>query len=205
MAHEMMCPLCGNRGESSTSIDDGAAFEVRGQFEGRAIRKCRKCASGLIVGPLSGLFVGKPQVIPKDIWHHMEEIWKREFGPDQDSAAAALPASYIPEAGTSDVASPGLPVLAVGSGHSLAVAADGTVWAWGWNCVVPITDRLTPVQVQGMTDVVGIAAGHYHKLALRRDGTVWAWGWNEHGQLGDGTTTGRLTPVQVQGLPDVGP
>lgn len=57
--------------------------------------------------------------------------------------------------------------------------------------------------VQGLTDVVAIAAGQYHSLALRSDGTVWAWGWNYYGQLGDGTTIDRTTPVQVQGLTNV--
>jgi len=109
--------------------------------------------------------------------------------------------------GPSDVASPGLPVLAAGFEHSLAIAADGTVWAWGHNHYGELgdgttTDRSTPVQVQGMTDVVGIAGG-VHTMALRRDGTVWAWGNNAAGQLGDGTTTHRLTPVQVQGMADV--
>ena len=113
--------------------------------------------------------------------------------------------------GPSDVASPGPPVLvAAGSYHSLAVAADGTVWAWGQNASGQLgdgtaTDPSTPVQVQGMADGVAIAGGADHTLALRRDGTVWAWGWNFSGQLGDGTTTDRSTPVQVQGLPDMGP
>lgn len=47
--------------------------------------------------------------------------------------------------GPSDVASPGfpaLPVLAAGGVHSLAVAADGTVW-----------NRSTSVQVQGQPDM----------------------------------------------------
>ena len=60
--------------------------------------------------------------------------------------------------GPSDVASPGLPVLAAGCEHSLAVAADGTVWAWGWNDHGQLgdgttTDRWTPVQVQGLPDM----------------------------------------------------
>ena len=97
--------------------------------------------------------------------------------------------------------------LAAGSKHSLVVAA-GTVWTWGDNEYGQLgdgtpTNRSTPVQVQGTTDVVAIAAGAGHTVALRRDGTVWAWGHNEEGQLGDGTTTERLTPAQVQGTMDV--
>ena len=95
-----------------------------------------------------------------------------------------------------------LPVLVAGASHNLAVAADGTLWAWGWNGYGQLgdgttTDHQTPVQVPGMADVVAIAGGVVQTLALLRDGTVWAWGWNTSGQLGDGTTTDRSTPVQV--------
>ena len=56
--------------------------------------------------------------------------------------------------GPSDVASPGLQVLAVSDEYSLAVAADGTVWAWGLNDHGQLgdgttTDHPTPVQVPG--------------------------------------------------------
>lgn len=92
-----------------------------------------------------------------------------------------------------------------GYGHSLALRDDGTVWAWGANTFGQLgdgtgTDRLDPVQVVGLTNIVAIAAGDYHSLALRSDGTVWAWGDNFYGQLGDGTPTGRIAPVQVVGL-----
>ncbi|RKG50096.1 kelch-like protein [Corallococcus sp. AB011P] len=97
--------------------------------------------------------------------------------------------------------------LAAGSGHTLALKQDGTVWAWGSNGQGQLgdgtgADRLTPVQVQGLTGVAAFAAGSLHSLAVKQDGTVWAWGTN-NGQLGDGTTTQRLTPVQVQGLTGV--
>ena len=46
-------------------------------------------------------------------------------------------------------------------------------------------------------------AGYHHTLAVKSDGTVWAWGFNNHGELGDGTTTGREFPVQVSGLTNV--
>jgi alpha-tubulin suppressor-like RCC1 family protein len=64
------------------------------------------------------------------------------------------------------------------------------------------TDRLTPVQVSGLSDMVAVAAASFHSLAVRSDGTVWAWGENYEDQL-DGTTTSRLTPVQVSGLSGV--
>ncbi|NMC00696.1 MAG: hypothetical protein GYA35_10490, partial [Thermoanaerobaculaceae bacterium] len=92
--------------------------------------------------------------------------------------------------------------------HSLALKSDGTVWAWGHNNYGQLgdgttTDRLTPVQVQNLTNIVAIAGGSSHSLALKSDGTVWAWGYNNYGQLGDGTTTNRLTPIQVQNLTNI--
>ncbi|WP_146058915.1 RCC1 domain-containing protein [Actinomadura rubteroloni] len=93
-------------------------------------------------------------------------------------------------------------------GHSLAVKADGTVWAWGSNSSGQLgdgttTSRTTPAQVPGLNGVVAVAAGSNCSLALKADGTVWGWGSNAAGQLGDGTTTQRLTPVQASGLTGV--
>lgn len=90
-------------------------------------------------------------------------------------------------------------------GHSLALKSDGTVWAWGNNSYGQLgdgttTNRTTPVQVVGLSDVVAIAAGAFHSLARKKDGTVWAWGLNDSGQLGDGTTTNRTTPVRVANI-----
>jgi hypothetical protein len=62
------------------------------------------------------------------------------------------------------------------------------------------TDRLTPVQVTGLSGMSAVSAGYWFNLALKNDGTVWAWGSNINGQLGDGTTTDRLSPAQVTGL-----
>jgi alpha-tubulin suppressor-like RCC1 family protein len=91
-----------------------------------------------------------------------------------------------------------------GHQHSLALKNDGTVWAWGLNNYGQLgdgttTNKLSPVQVSGLTGIIDIQAGWYHSLALKNDGTVWAWGWNDYGQLGDGTTTTITTPVQVLG------
>lgn len=94
--------------------------------------------------------------------------------------------------------------VAAGEWHSVAVRADGTVWAWGANDVGQAGDgtsgnnRLSPVQVSGLTGVEEAATAGSHVVAARSDGTVWAWGSNSDGQLGDGTTTFRDTPVQSQ-------
>ena len=100
--------------------------------------------------------------------------------------------------------------VAAGEQHSLALKADGTVWAWGGNSAGQLGDgtnttRLLPVQVlqtqQGqvtsLTNVVAIAAGYGHSLAVKADGTVWAWGSNVAGQLGLGDHTNRNTAQQV--------
>lgn len=95
-------------------------------------------------------------------------------------------------------------------GHSFALArcADGTVLAWGSNENGELgdgsqTSRSTPAHVDGLGDVVAVAAGVASGYALRSDGTVWAWGANNGYQLGDGSQTGRLRPNRIVGLNDV--
>ncbi len=101
-------------------------------------------------------------------------------------------------------------VVAVSCGwsHTLALRADGTVWAWGSGLSGQLgdgqgTDSALPVQVSNLSGVVAIAAGNLHSLAILSNRTVWAWGWNGNGQLGDGSTTQRNAPVQVSNLNNV--
>jgi len=101
-----------------------------------------------------------------------------------------------------------VPTLSTSGKHSLALRADGTVWAWGNNEEGELgdgttTERSQPVRVSGLDSVTAISAGPAYSLALRADGTVWAWGSNTKGQLGDASVTQRLTPVQVSGLTGV--
>jgi len=67
------------------------------------------------------------------------------------------------------------------------------------------TSRAAPVNVQGLTNVVQVAAGGLpgwagHSVALKSDGTVWTWGDGKHGQLGQGSNTSNPVPTQVPGL-----
>lgn len=81
--------------------------------------------------------------------------------------------------------------IAAGGSHSLAVDAQGRVWAWGYNGYgqlgdSTVVDKLVPVRVNFPVGVIikEIAAGGSHSLALDSDNNVWAWGYNVFGQLG---------------------
>ncbi len=95
--------------------------------------------------------------------------------------------------------------VCTGVQHSLALADDGTVWAWGLGSAGELGTGATgssavPVPVIPLPDgrrVVQIDSGLNHNLALASDGSVWAWGYGADGQLGQGNGFNSLQPVQV--------
>ncbi|MBO7745109.1 fibronectin type III domain-containing protein [Paenibacillus sp. MWE-103] len=110
------------------------------------------------------------------------------------AAAAASGSEAAAERSNLEVA-----LVTGGVQHTLALKPDGTVWVWGSNEYASIdgssTDpHYTPVQVQGLDSVSGVAAGDSHSLALKSDGSVWTWGRNWY----DGTNS--VSPVQVANL-----
>jgi alpha-tubulin suppressor-like RCC1 family protein len=110
-----------------------------------------------------------------------------------------------PDADRASVAFEGGVALAIGSEHSCALRANGTVFCWGLGTSGQLgngqsVNRPTPVQVSGITDAVAIAAGAFHTCAVLVSGVVRCWGLNDFGQLGDGTTGNRSLPSPVQGL-----
>ncbi|MCA1832206.1 MAG: fibronectin type III domain-containing protein [Actinobacteria bacterium] len=57
------------------------------------------------------------------------------------------------------------------TGHSLALKADKTVWAWGANIYGQLgnnstTDSSSPIKVNTLSNVVGIGCGRAHSLAI---------------------------------------
>ena len=95
----------------------------------------------------------------------------------------------------------------VGGGtHSIALTADGRVYAWGNNASGQVgdgsapADQHVPILIGGLSNIVDIAAGRAHSVAVASDGTVFSWGDNILGQLGDGTNTKRSVPGPVTGL-----
>ncbi|MET0553063.1 MAG: chitobiase/beta-hexosaminidase C-terminal domain-containing protein, partial [Vicinamibacteria bacterium] len=92
--------------------------------------------------------------------------------------------------------------IAGGSGHSLAVRQDGSVWAWGAGGNGELgmganTSHGTPQQAIVIAGIHSVAAGDYASAAVGLDGSVWAWGANYWGEVGDGTTSPVLTPKKI--------
>ena len=96
--------------------------------------------------------------------------------------------------------------IAAGISHSLALASDGSVYAWGLSESGQAGGggkRRAPRRVQLLKDILAIRAGGHHSLALRSNGYVYAWGRNDAGQLGDGTRNNAFWPMMVKGLDHV--
>ncbi len=97
--------------------------------------------------------------------------------------------------------------IAAGSYHALALASDGTVYAWGHNAEgefgngsstssnVPVAVDMTGV-LSGKA-VMAMAAGNTHSVVLANDGNMYSWGGNAHGVLGNNSTSPSLVPVAV--------
>jgi alpha-tubulin suppressor-like RCC1 family protein len=101
--------------------------------------------------------------------------------------------------------------VAAGNSHSLALTADGRVWAFGDNGRGELGNGTTtnsdvPVQVPGVAGVTQIAAGNGFSVALTSSGNVLTWGDDSYGELG-GDYAGRVgystRPVHVEGLTGV--
>ncbi|MEM6292530.1 MAG: hypothetical protein AAGA54_14745 [Myxococcota bacterium] len=124
-----------------------------------------------------------------------------EYG--QLGDAAAGPSRMDPAAvpGLEDVVQ-----VAAGSDVSYAVLLDGSVYAWGENDRGQLgqgtTDgdaHPTPTVVDGVEDVLQVAAANTTAFALLGNGTVLAWGRNHAGQAGVGDDSGDdvLAPTAV--------
>ena len=96
--------------------------------------------------------------------------------------------------------------VSAGSGHSIAITADGAVWSWGWGGGGRLGHgdeqrQLLPKKVEAFAGqrVVAVSAGVAHSLAIIADGAVFAWGEGECGCLGHGEVlSNQLLPKRVE-------
>jgi alpha-tubulin suppressor-like RCC1 family protein len=95
--------------------------------------------------------------------------------------------------------------LAVGATHTCGLTSTGGMKCWGSNAMGGLgdgttEDRLSPVEVTGLsTGVTSIAAGLDFSCAVKGGG-VQCWGANETGQLGTGSYESAAVPAAVPGL-----
>ena len=93
-------------------------------------------------------------------------------------------------------------ISAQGANHICARYIDSTIKCLGSNSFGQLGDgtgveKLSPVNVSGISNAITVSAGSYHTCAMLSDKTVKCWEYNRHGQLSDGSTTDRTTPVSV--------
>ncbi len=104
--------------------------------------------------------------------------------------------------------------ISAGYEHNLALLRSGKVKSWGYNydgelgnaTHGPNTNRSTPGNVVGLTNVRFISGGLDHSLAVLESGAARSWGDNYDGQLGKGTDgdgTDSDVPVAVKNLSNV--
>ncbi len=99
--------------------------------------------------------------------------------------------------------------VAAGKDHTVAIASNGTLWAWGNNSLgqlgigTAVTSTNVPIQIGTAQNWYQVSAGNGYTIALRNSSglfankQLWAWGKNNAGQLGDGTFIAKNTPVQI--------
>ncbi|MHB8572792.1 MAG: RCC1 domain-containing protein [Candidatus Dormibacteria bacterium] len=166
---------------------------------------------------LSGVAAIAAGIINSAVLRADGTVWT--WGNNQDGE---LGAGFTTVSGCECVASPvqvaGLnQVRYLGQGATMAIRADGTLWAWGYGGngslgdpayeSTPCRCSAAPVPVSGLAGVVAAAEsdGGY---AVEADGSLWDWGRNDYGQLGRPDTNPNpadpyrrdATPTQVSGI-----
>ncbi len=95
--------------------------------------------------------------------------------------------------------------VAAGHLHTCGVAADRSMYCWGWNGDGRLGNGTTesanvPVPVLGGQVYTTILdAGPLHTCARRTNGRTFCWGGNQNGRLGNGTMEDSSEPVEVLG------
>ncbi|XP_043700717.1 secretion-regulating guanine nucleotide exchange factor isoform X2 [Telopea speciosissima] len=170
----------------------------------------------LLLGmPLRQLLLkGRRFSIPKGVSRWFSSRAVMSWG-DGSHGALGLPSSPLSSDAYEPTPVQGLPsdILSIGVGHyhSLAVTAQGEVWAWGRNLEAQLGRGLSdpreswnePKRVEGLDGVRVTAAfaSGVISAAIGDDGSLWVWGRSKRGQLGLGKgVTDAVRPSRVEVL-----
>jgi len=90
---------------------------------------------------------------------------------------------------------------AIYTNHTLAIRANGTLWAWGDNYagVNGGISSNVPVQLGTASNWEKVSTGWTHSMAINSLGQLFSWGTGTSGQLGQGTsgTTSAIGVTQI--------
>ena len=99
--------------------------------------------------------------------------------------------------------------LVAGDDHA-CIILTGKVFCWGSNATLQlgtatdVANSSTPLEVQGISTAVELAAGWGHTCALLEDMTMKCWGSNQSLQLGTSSTAANFAvPALVPGLANI--
>jgi hypothetical protein len=132
---KIKCPNCGNKGSTHYDSD---AFEVRGIFERKPVRKCLRCGAGLFVLPPKRI-----KLIDVDLWAPMQESWAREFGTENMHAKEQVAYDDVElcRKRLADAADGYVTSWPEGSPSALDEAEDDYISALDWDVPVWVVDR----------------------------------------------------------------
>lgn len=111
---------------------------------------------------------------------------------------------YEPATHTGDHANRKYKAIAAGKHYSLAIDAEGHMWAWGSNAYGAFGDGTADDSYQPTRHTLDhhdrkyttVTVGGDSSRAIDNDGYIWSWGDNWHGKIGDGTTDERHEPTR---------
>ena len=132
---------------------------------------------------------------------------------NNSSGSSYVPVRVRDPANPTDT-SKGLKAVQISAGcwHSLAVDENENTWSWGYNdygqlgnnttnsSTVPVRvrDPANPTDKSKGLKATQVSGGGDHSLAVDKGGNTWSWGRNDHGELGNGHSTGTRVPGPVQ-------
>ena len=117
---------------------------------------------------------------------------------DGTLTASSTPVSLVGVSNITQVAAGGSTFF----GMSCAVMGGNAIKCWGYNADGNLGNgevvyRTTPLEVPGLTGVIGLGLGEQHTCAIVNPGIVKCWGGNMAGSLGDNRGKYGLTPTTV--------